>query len=168
MNLSSVQRLALVGIAAASACVVLGLLVGLLGAGAAPAHVELTGAETLPALTLRDPVLALRALDAGAHWGRYEPPAAVAAGAESAVAAPRPVAASDLERAYRLVGVEQRGAELLAVILPAGAAGPAQSIRLRIGDSLGEGARVSEIGHDSIRFATPGGSPVLHLYGNPP
>lgn len=107
----------------------------------------------------RESAAALRILGAGGHWGRYNAP-------ESAVpAAPAAPPAPDLEgiaRDYRLVGIE-RGAEgPVALLLPA--AGAAEVMRLKVGQSLSDGITLDSIGSDSVGFSTTAGTSTLHLY----
>jgi hypothetical protein len=107
----------------------------------------------------RDSTTALRLLGAGGHWGTYDAPETAA---PSAAAAPPAPDLEGIARDYRLVGIE-RGAEgPVALLLPA--AGAAEVIRLKVGQSLAEGITLGSISSDSVGFSTTAGTSTLHLY----
>jgi hypothetical protein len=56
-----------------------------------------------------------------------------------------------------------------ALLLPVEAAeGSTEAIRKAAGEAVADGVTISAIGHDSVRFTTPGGPSTLYLYGNEP
>ncbi len=136
----------------------LGFALGVSSPGAG-ARGDSEAAAAAAATAPRESATALRVLGAGGHWGTYNAPEA------AAVAAPTAPAPPDLEgiaRDYRLVGIE-RGAEgPVAILLPA--AGAAEVIRLKVGQSLAEGITLGSIGSDSVGFSTTAGTSTLHLY----
>jgi hypothetical protein len=165
MSVTVPRRLALALLALAMLIASGGFISGALSGKDAPRQGTSDGADAI-APSPRDPSLALRTLDTHGHWGRYTPRAEQA----SAVATTRSVVSADaLAQAYRLVGIEHQDGLPQAFLLPVDAAdGSTELIRLRTGDTLGEGISVSAIGHDSVRFTTPGGSSTLNLYGSEP
>ena len=136
----------------------LGFALGVSAPGAR-ARGDSEAAASAAVTATRESAAALRVLGAGGHWGTYDAPET------AAVVAPKAPAAPDLEgiaRDYRLVGIE-RGAEgPVALLLPA--AGAAEVIRLKVGQTLAEGITLGSIGSDSVGFSTTAGTSTLHLY----
>lgn len=145
-------------LAALLLCAAAGFGLGLSGkAPRAGGDGEASGAAATAAP--RESSVALRILGAGGHWGAYDAP-------ESAVpAAPAAPPAPDLEgiaRDYRLVGIERGSEGPVALLLPA--AGAAEVMRLKAGQSLSDGITLDTIGSDSVGFKTTAGTSTLHLY----
>ena len=166
MNPGSVRRFVLALTALALAIVAGGFLWGLLLTGDAPRARAASDDATGSAIASRDLTLALRTLDAHAHWGRYTPPAE---GVARAAPKPRNLTADAISESWRLVGIQRREGEPLALLLPAGAPDDsADLVRLRKGEKLAEGISVSAIEADSVRFSTESGNSTLYLYGSAP
>jgi hypothetical protein len=146
-----------------------GFLRGALVEGGAGARDAAQDEAAAPAPHARPVAPALQALDANGHWGRYTAASPGPQPADSDATQRPSVALDDVARGWRLVGIEQRGAQPVALLLPAGAQdGSTDVLRLKSGEELVEGIRVSAIGRDSVRFLTPGGSSTLYLYENGP
>ena len=169
MSRASSMRLLLAAIVLVSLGTGGGFLRGLLvDTGPAPRSAA-SGDEATPAAAPRPAAPALVALGERGHWGAYT--ASTTAADANATRQPerRPAEPGEVARDWRLVGIESRSRAVTALLLPAGEDdGGTDVVRLRVGDELTEGIRVSAIERDSVRFTTPGGSATLHLYGTQP
>jgi hypothetical protein len=153
-------------------CVLLTLAAGALkGSLGGPRNhasvVEDTAAVTVPFRP--DEAATLRILGSFGHWGVYREPEKTASTPQPAQPVAGGVGAEAVIRDYRLVGIESSEAGRSALLLPlAGTAtGAASLLRLRTGDTLGEGASISSITSDAISVQTTSGSATLYLYGAP-
>ncbi len=138
-------------------CAAAGFGVGISGAGPRAPGDDDASAAAAPS-ALRESASALRMLGTGGHWGAYDAP-------ETAATTPAAPPAPDLEgiaRDYRLVGIERGANGPVALLLPA--AGAAEVVRLKVGQSLAEGITLGSIGSDSVGFSTTAGTSTLHLY----
>lgn len=163
MSALPLARIALLALSLLLAAGVAGFAAGMLGGGGAPSAANSAAAGVAPA-TPRDVALALLALDAHGHWGRYDAPEAAA---ETTVAdsAPAVPGAEGLARDYRLVGIERDRAGARALLLPMASAGTAEAVMaLRVGEEFAQGVRVLRIEADAVVFATGDGESTLHLY----
>lgn len=163
MSALPLARIALLALALLLAAAVAGFVAGMLGGGAAPSAANATAAAVTSAAP-RDVGLALLALDAHGHWGRYDAPEA-AAGTAVADSAPAVPGAEGLARDYRLVGIERDSDGARALLLPVASEGAAEAVMaLRVGAEFAPGVRVLRIETDAVVFATGDGESTLHLY----